>query len=142
MAAWVTLSVMIMNGTTGMPGGTFFPGCLFSAPVYFYAAWIPAVIFESVIIFITLYYAFAYYNAKMQNPTLYILARDSILYFFAILPPSNLFIARFGKDFLGSLLIAPSSVIACIGAARMMMNIREVTSQDVSDSQDLRICTV
>ncbi|KAJ7190660.1 hypothetical protein GGX14DRAFT_47217 [Mycena pura] len=39
MAAWVTLSVMIMNGTTGMPGGTFFPGCLFSAPVYFYAAW-------------------------------------------------------------------------------------------------------
>ncbi|KAJ7221063.1 hypothetical protein C8J57DRAFT_1393313 [Mycena rebaudengoi] len=101
----VTLS---MSKTTGFPGGDLFPGCLFWAPKYFYAVWIPAVVFESTIILITLYYLGAYEGSKQVNVTLRVLARDSMIYFlimFSVLL-ANLFIARFGRDFLGSLLIA------------------------------------
>ncbi|KAJ6451278.1 hypothetical protein C8R45DRAFT_91220 [Mycena sanguinolenta] len=132
MAAWITLSSKIMAKTTGSPGGILFPGCLFSAPKYFFAAWIPPVAFESTIILITLYYL-SKYEWSHINLTLRVLARDSMLYFlimFSVLI-ANLFIAKFGRDFLGSLLIAPSSVIACVAAARMMMNIREVADADV-----------
>ncbi|KAF8177317.1 hypothetical protein K438DRAFT_2022285 [Mycena galopus ATCC 62051] len=131
MIAWVTLSVVIMQVSTGSPGGFLFPGCLFSAPTYFFAAWIPAVVFESTIVLITLYYLSAYEWSTEINVTLRVLARDSIVYFliiFSILV-SNLFIARLGRGFLGSLLIAPSSVVACVGAARMMMNIRELDGE-------------
>ncbi|KAJ7348308.1 hypothetical protein DFH08DRAFT_865728 [Mycena albidolilacea] len=132
MIAWITLSSVILTKTTGAPGGSLFPGCLFSAPKYFFAAWIPAVVFESTIILITVYYLSAYEWSKNVNSTLRILARDSMIYFlimFSVLL-ANLFIARFGRDFLGSLLIAPSSVIACVGAARMMMNLREISAED------------
>ncbi|KAF8177338.1 hypothetical protein K438DRAFT_2022297 [Mycena galopus ATCC 62051] len=131
MIAWVALSLVIMQEKTGSPGGFLFPGCLFSAPTYFFAAWIPAVVFESTIVLITLYYLSAYEWSTEINVTLRVLARDSVIYFliiFSILV-SNLFIARFGRDFLGSLLIAPSSVVACVGAARMMMNIRELDGE-------------
>ncbi|KAJ7114666.1 hypothetical protein C8R43DRAFT_126128 [Mycena crocata] len=64
MIVWITLSSVILAKTTGYPGGSLFPGCLFSAPKYFFAAWyvrwgisttelmlrffrIPAVVFES-----------------------------------------------------------------------------------------------
>ncbi|KAJ7864435.1 hypothetical protein B0H14DRAFT_2736275 [Mycena olivaceomarginata] len=132
MIAWITLSSVILTKTTGAPGGSLFPGCLFSAPKYFFAAWIPPVVFESIIILITVYYLSAYEWSKKVNSTLRILARDSMIYFlimFSVLL-ANLFIARFGRDFLGSLLIAPSSVIACVGAARMMMNLREISAED------------
>ncbi|KAJ7238204.1 hypothetical protein C8J57DRAFT_1727677 [Mycena rebaudengoi] len=130
MIVMVTLSSIIMSKTTGFPGGDLFPGCLFWAPKYFYAVWIPAVVFESTIILITRYYLSAYEGSKQVNVTLRVLARDSMIYFlimFSVLL-ANLFIARFGRDFLGSLLIAPSSVIACVGAARMMMNLREIST--------------
>ncbi|KAF7312853.1 hypothetical protein MKEN_00969500 [Mycena kentingensis (nom. inval.)] len=107
LAAWIALSALITARTHGTPGGAFFPGCLYSAPVYFYAAWIPGVVFESVIILLTLYYCYFYYSAKMVNPTLRVFARDSMLYFTAMFSflLTNLFTARFGKDFLGSLFI-------------------------------------
>ncbi|KAJ6553010.1 hypothetical protein B0H19DRAFT_1155470 [Mycena capillaripes] len=130
MIAWVTVSSIIMHETTGVPGGSLFPGCLFSAPKYFYAAWIPPVVFESTIVIITLYYLTAYEWSRKINVTLRVLARDSMIYFlimFSVLI-ANLLIARFGRDFLGSLFIAPSSVIACVGAARMMMNLREIST--------------
>ncbi|KAF7345743.1 hypothetical protein MVEN_01594500 [Mycena venus] len=133
MIAWLTMSLLIMSKTIGSSGGSIFPGCLFSAPKYFYAAWIPPVVFESTIILITLYYLSAYQWSKKVNITLRILARDSMIYFFFMFSVllTNLFIARFGRDFLGSLFIAPSSVIACVGAARMMMNISETSPREV-----------
>ncbi|KAJ7239465.1 hypothetical protein C8J57DRAFT_1372581 [Mycena rebaudengoi] len=39
MIVMVTLSSIIINKTTGFPGGDLFPGCLFWAPKYFYAVW-------------------------------------------------------------------------------------------------------
>ncbi|KAJ7265647.1 hypothetical protein C8J57DRAFT_1511411 [Mycena rebaudengoi] len=123
MIAWITVSLLIMRTTIGFPGGSIFPGCLFSSPKYFYAAWIPPVVFESTIILITLYYLSAYQWSKKVNITAGfndLLPRPILL--------ANLFIARFGRDFLGSLFIAPSSVIACVGAARMMMNIGETSA--------------
>ncbi|KAJ7887156.1 hypothetical protein B0H13DRAFT_2534379 [Mycena leptocephala] len=130
MIAWITVGSIIISKTTGFPGGSLFPGCLFSAPKYYFAAWIPPVVFESTIVLITLYYLGSYEWSRKVNITLRVLTRDSMIYFlimFSVLL-ANLFIARFGRDFLGSLLIAPSSVIACVGASRMMMNLREISA--------------
>ncbi|TFK61514.1 hypothetical protein BDN72DRAFT_849590 [Pluteus cervinus] len=127
ITAYITLSVMIMNGTTGSPGGDVFSGCLFSAPAYFWVAWLPPVCFESVIVVLTLYKVLQY---KLQvSAVLNVYARDSLLYFlsmFSILL-SNLLLARFGTGFMGALLIAPSSVVACVAVARMTMNMRQFT---------------
>ncbi|KAJ7077158.1 hypothetical protein B0H15DRAFT_862608 [Mycena belliarum] len=130
MIVWISLSSVILAKTTGNSGGFIFPGCLFYAPTYFFVAWIPVVVFESAIILITLYYLSAYHWTEDNNTILRVLARDSMCYFLVIFSVliSNLLIARFGHDFIGSLLIAPSSVIACVGAARMMMNIREISA--------------
>ncbi|KAJ7114860.1 hypothetical protein C8R44DRAFT_984229 [Mycena epipterygia] len=140
MIAWITLSVLILTRTTGFPGGYIYPGCLFSAPTYFYTAWIPPVVFESILILTTLYNMGRYHyqwskegaRSRYVTSALGILARDSLIYFLFIFSVllANLFIARFGRDFLGSLLIAPSSVIACVGAARMMMNLRELSTRE------------
>ncbi|CAK5267071.1 unnamed protein product, partial [Mycena citricolor] len=126
LAGWIALSSIVTKNTVGSPGGMLFPGCLFSAPTYFYTAWIPPVIFESILIIVTGYYASAYHwTKKGSSQTIQILARDSILYFLIIFCDiswmpfrqlcahstpavllSNLLIARFGRDFLGSLFIA------------------------------------
>ncbi|KAG5736065.1 hypothetical protein E4T56_gene16433 [Termitomyces sp. T112] len=124
LGAWIILDVMITKGTSSMPGGEVFTGCLFMAPDYFYAAWIPPVVFETVIIVLTVY---KISQADSMTPTLTILARDSIVYFTMIFVMllSNLFLARFGKGFQGALLIEPCSVVACIAVARMTLNIRD-----------------
>ncbi|KAJ6521040.1 hypothetical protein B0H19DRAFT_1204302 [Mycena capillaripes] len=99
MIAWVTVSSIIMHETTGVPGGSLFPGCL-----------IPPVVFESTIVIITLYYLTAYEWSRKINVTLRVLARDSMIYFLIMFCTSGinrqLLIARFGRDFLGSLFIA------------------------------------
>jgi len=67
------------------------------------------------------------------GPTLRLLARDSMVYFvvmFAFLF-ANLVIARVG----GGLLIGPSSVIACVAAARMMMNVRGLSVNDRDETE-------
>lgn len=137
---WITLAILLLTKTTSTPSeGTLFTGCLDSAPSYFFAAWIPPAFFESVLIYLTLYQTFQY---EKVNPTLRVVARDSIIYFviiFAMLL-ANIFIARFGKGFLGALLIVPCSVTACIAVARMTMNMRtiapEVTEQSTWSYQD------
>ncbi|TFK61647.1 hypothetical protein BDN72DRAFT_849481, partial [Pluteus cervinus] len=127
LVAFMTLWVFIMKGTTGSPGGDLYGGCLYAAPSFFWLGWLPPVCFESVIIVLTIRKVLKF---KAQTPpALNVLARDSLIYFlsmFSILL-ANLLIARFGRGFLGALLLVPSSVVACVGAARMTMNIREFT---------------
>ncbi|RDB16253.1 hypothetical protein Hypma_003020 [Hypsizygus marmoreus] len=129
LTAWVTLAFFVLSGTTTLPQSELFTGCLFSAPSYFFAAWIPPVAFESVIIVLTLFRTFRYASVPRA---LHVLARDSIVYFVIVflMLIANLFIARFGAGFLGALLIVPCSVVACVAAARMTMNIREFTMSD------------
>ncbi|CAK5266299.1 unnamed protein product [Mycena citricolor] len=138
LAGWIALSSIVTKHTVGAPGGLLFPGCLFSAPTYFYTAWIPPVIFESILIIVTGYYASAYHWTKKGSfQTIQILARDSILYFLIIFfLLSNLLIARFGRDFLGSLFIAPSSVIACLGASRLMINLGSIAASDTGPTTE------
>ncbi|KAF8513251.1 hypothetical protein BU17DRAFT_68865 [Hysterangium stoloniferum] len=65
---------------------------------------------------------------KAGSPTMRLLSRDSLIYFsimFSVLI-SNLFIFKYAPPFFSSLLIGPSSSIACIAAARMMMNLRSL----------------
>ncbi|GAW04755.1 hypothetical protein LENED_006562 [Lentinula edodes] len=62
-------------------------------------------------------------------PTFQLLARDSLIYFLLMfsLLLANLFIFRFGQGFLGALLLVPSTIVACISAGRMMMNLRSLS---------------
>ncbi|KAF5376284.1 hypothetical protein D9615_008518 [Tricholomella constricta] len=136
LAAWLGIAMTVMAKTSSMPGGELFTGCLFSAPSYFYSAWIPPVCFEIVIIALTVYKVMKY---ETMSPTLRVLARDSIVYFafiFFILL-ANLFIARYGRGFLGALMIVPCSVVACIAAARMTMNIRDSTMKKCPEGSEL-----
>ncbi|CAK5267070.1 unnamed protein product [Mycena citricolor] len=118
LAGWIALSSIVTKNTVGSPGGMLFPGCLFSAPTYFYTAWIPPVIFESILIIVTGYYASAYHWTKKGSSQ------------------TNLLIARFGRDFLGSLFIAPSSVIACLGASRLMINLGSIAASDTGPTTE------
>ncbi|KAF8895380.1 hypothetical protein BD779DRAFT_722887 [Infundibulicybe gibba] len=128
MAAWIAMSIPILLNTKATPGGDSFTGCLYSAPPYYYLAWLIPVGFESIIIALTIFKTLQY---KTMGPTLTILARDSAIYFllmFSVLF-ANLILSKFGHGFIGSLLIAPSTIIACIAAARMSMNIRQPTDE-------------
>ncbi|KAH0589735.1 hypothetical protein H2248_005456 [Termitomyces sp. 'cryptogamus'] len=124
LGAWIVLCILIMNKTSSIPGDEILTGCLFQIPKYSYAVWIPPVIFETIIIALTVY---GVIRVNERTPTLTILARDSIIFFviISVILLSNLFLARYGKEFIRSLLILPCSVVTCIAAARMTLNIRE-----------------
>jgi len=85
--------------------------------------WIAFVIFDGIIIILTMYKAFSY--RKDMNPTIRLLARDSIVYF-VIMFGTFLFnaIPSPGKTIQGIILVLPVECIVCTAVARMMMNIR------------------
>ncbi|GLB44977.1 hypothetical protein LshimejAT787_1900550 [Lyophyllum shimeji] len=136
---WLGLSILIVMKTAPLPvEGKLFTGCLYTAPSYFYAAWIPASCFETIIIALTTYKVVKY---DTMTPTLYVLARDSMLYFISIFIVLlvNLFLARYARGFLSALLIQPGSAIACVAAARMTMNIREFTMNKDPQATDFEL---
>jgi len=130
-AVFIALAILIMKGATGTHGGSLFSGCFLKEVAYFYVVWIPPVLFESVIIVMTLYKVVQFQKTS-PSPLIYLLARDSLVYFvimFSFLL-ANLLLARFGRGFLNTLLIVPSTVVACIAASRMSMNMREFVMEN------------
>ncbi|KII89705.1 hypothetical protein PLICRDRAFT_52866 [Plicaturopsis crispa FD-325 SS-3] len=92
-----------------------------------YQIWIPAVLFESVVIIFTLYKWSRLTLFKSSGGyTLRVLVRDSLVYFVLMLATllANLIIGRYGAWHLKSMMVSPSSSIACIAAARMMLNLQ------------------
>jgi len=124
VTATVGVAIAALNGATAFPGGQKHSGCLFNFPLFFYAQWIPLTCFESTILVMTVYKALTY---RRSIPVVRVLARDSIIYFSAIVSVlmANLLFIRFAKGFLKELWFEPSIVVGCIAVARMTLNIRE-----------------
>ncbi|TFK66955.1 hypothetical protein BDN72DRAFT_125060 [Pluteus cervinus] len=139
MISFLAISVVVIRGTSVVPGNELFSGCLYQAPSMFYVSWIPPLFFESVVIILTLYKIFDYRKETTVYPALRILARDSLIYFIVMFSflMANLFLARFGGGFFKGMLIGPSSVIACVAVARMTMNLREFVPSSTGESISL-----
>jgi hypothetical protein len=110
---------------------SYLPGCYSLGFVpWLYGFWVAPVILESIIVILTLLKALRLMRDPIHgSPTLRLIARDSVVYFlimFSILT-ANLFIFKFAPPFVSSLLIGPSSSIACVAVGRMMMNMRSLS---------------
>jgi hypothetical protein len=119
---------------------SYLPGCYSLGFVpWLYGYWVAPVILESTIIILTLYKAYTLMRDPIQgSPTLRLIARDSIVYFFIMFSVlfSNLFIFKYAPPFVSSLLIGPSSCIACVAVGRMMMNMRSLSLSDGTTEMD------
>jgi hypothetical protein len=121
--SFMVIAIWVTRGTIAGTGGSDFPGCVYLGPAYTWAAWIPPVIFEMVIVFLTIYKLFQYRQTSM----LYVVTRDSLIYFVVMFSAlvGNLLLNRFSRGYFSAILVLPSSVIACIAVARMTMNVRQ-----------------
>ncbi|KAJ6453753.1 hypothetical protein C8R45DRAFT_1223064 [Mycena sanguinolenta] len=104
---------------------------------YASATWIAPVCFEFVMVAITLAKVFPRWSWRKRrgplgtggNPTLDILARDSLVYFGFIFTFSltNAIIYELSfSSYYHSILLGPTSAISCIAVSRMMINIRSL----------------
>jgi hypothetical protein len=131
IVSFVVIAILVLKGTIAGTGGDILPGCIFIAPPFLWTSWIPPVIFESVVVFLTIYKVIECRQKcrqNLQNPRtpriLYMVARDSLLYFIVMFAAlfGNLLLSRFQKGYLSAVLVLPSSVIACIAASRMTIH--------------------
>ncbi|KAJ3933875.1 MAG: hypothetical protein NXY57DRAFT_760407 [Lentinula lateritia] len=126
MLSWFPASIVVAARTTGTSGTNMFTGCIFNAHGIVWPTWIPPVIVESTLCLMVAYKVLVQVE---RIPTFQLLARDSLIYFLLMfsLLLANLFIFRFGQGFLGALLLVPSTIVACISAGRMMMNLKSLS---------------
>ncbi|TFK44070.1 hypothetical protein BDQ12DRAFT_2176 [Crucibulum laeve] len=132
MIAFSGIVLMAVLHTRGFSGENVFSGCLFILPGYFYTGWIPGIIFESILIILTIYKSLKFANTC---PTVKVLTRDSVVYFFSMFSilVFNLVYSIYGNKLIAPLIIHPSSVLSCIAAARLTMNIRKFTMRSFGD---------
>jgi len=120
-----------------VPSISFLPGCYsISFAPWLYGYWVAPVVLESIIMIVMVSQVFNLFYRTSGSTTLKILSRDSLVYFslmFSLLI-SNLFIFKYAPAFVSSLLIGPSSSLACVAAARMMMNLRGIHRGHIQDS--------
>jgi len=109
--------------------GQIFVGCQRTLPPLFYAEWIPLLVFESLIVILTMYKALAY---RRYIPALRVLARDSMIYFSVVFLflMNNVLFARFTRESLRGMWVQPATLASCLAVARMTLNIREFSSGD------------
>jgi hypothetical protein len=140
IVSFIVIAIWVMRGTTAASGGVDFPGCLFIGPEYTWAAWIPPVIFEMVIVFLTVWKLVQYRQTSM----LYIVTRDSLVYFTVMFSSllGNLLLNRFSEGYYRAILVLPSSVIACIAVARMTMNVRQFADPEEFSLDEFDVTTV
>jgi hypothetical protein len=144
------ISIFVLRWTTAGSAPPLFPGCSFIAPNYIWTTWIPPVLFESVIVVVTVYNVMQYkqsFRRRRRTPDiLYVPARDSLIYFIIMFSAlvGNLLLYRFQTGYFAALLLTPSCVIACVAASRMTMNLREVRPQstEVLTMEDFGFTTV
>ncbi|KAF8149368.1 hypothetical protein B0H34DRAFT_802378 [Crassisporium funariophilum] len=129
MMAWTILSILILVNVRPIPGKGLYSGCLYHAPPISGFGWLPALVFESILIFLTIHKSRKFGDF---TPILKVLARDSVVYFLSItaLLLFNVLYTSFGQKLLAPSLILPSSVLTSIAAARLTMNIRAFTMDE------------
>jgi len=139
MGAMLGITGFLYRGNPDpVPSVSFLPGCYsISFVTWLYGYWVAPVILEGIVMILTIYKTLSFlYNTNHGTPTLVLMARDSVVYFsimFSVLL-ANLIIFKSAPPFLTSLLIGPSSAIACVAMARMMMNMRSLPYDDGATS--------
>jgi len=138
--SFIVLAIWITKGMTAGSGGADFPGCVFKGSGYTWAAWIPPVIFEMVIVSLTVWKLVQYRQTSM----LYVVTRDSLVYFSVMFSSllGNLLLNRFSEGYYSAILVLPSSVIACIAVARMTMNVRQFADPEEFSLDEFDVTTV
>ncbi|KAK6984775.1 hypothetical protein R3P38DRAFT_2743645 [Favolaschia claudopus] len=111
-------------------------------PRYGTGTWIAPVAFEFIMIIITLLKIIPRWTwggkagllGSGGNPTLDILARDSLIYFLFIFTFSLTNAVLYGRSFSAhyrGILLGPTSAVSCIAVSRMMINIRSLPSSSI-----------
>ncbi|PPQ74579.1 hypothetical protein CVT24_004650 [Panaeolus cyanescens] len=129
LGIWSGIAILILVNTRPIHGERVFTGCLFVVPKYAVIGWVPGLLFEILLIVLTIHKARKY---GRFSSTLKVLTRDSVLYFGII---SGVFLFNIiyyvvGRHILAPSLILPSNVVTCIAAARLTMNIRRFTMDE------------
>ncbi|KIM86021.1 hypothetical protein PILCRDRAFT_816568 [Piloderma croceum F 1598] len=140
MVVAVNTSILDKN-TASILGYEFLPSCSMIIPSNTYSFWIPFVAFEGVMMSLTLYKLFG--HRKDLNPTLWLIARDSSIYFIAMFASllANVMFFRYDQV-LPDVAMVPSACIACIAVSRMMMNIRSLALNAPRDIDSIQLDTV
>jgi len=112
------------------------PGCWVHITGNLYRSWIPLMIFEGIIMFLTLYKVFPFRTSTL-TPIITLLARDSILYFVAIFSSMVMNVLDF-KLITEFSLLFPTAFIACVTVSRMMMNLRGLIMEDPDHTVQLQ----
>jgi len=130
--SFTVIAILLVQRATIIPGIDVLPGCAFIASPDLWTAWVPPVVFESVVVVLTIYKVIQlrqkYLGNRRTRQTphiLYMLARDSFVYFlimFSVLL-ANLFLSKFQKGYYSAILNLPSSAIACIAGSRMTIHL-------------------
>jgi len=136
----VNTSILVKN-TASVLGYEFLPSCSTIAPSDTYSFWIPFATFEGIMMTLTLCKLVT--HRKDLNPTLWLLARDSSIYFIIMFASllANVMMFRYDK-LLPDVAMVPSSAIACIAVSRMMMNIRSLALCGPMDIDSIQLDTV
>jgi hypothetical protein len=123
----------------------FIPGCWYNYNVtqsslrWEYSWWIPFICFDGVLLILTLIKAFSYWDHNF-NPTIRLLARDSIVYFAIMFGCVVMNITAYFNS-TGSFSM-PAEWIACIAVSQMMMNIRSLAFNSPLASQGVNFSAI
>lgn len=123
LLATMVLSGFIMPNVHGYTGGDMVPGCLYVMPKHMELIWLPGTLFESILAIMTIYQAFV---LGLRSRLLRVLVRDAFTYFLAIFAClcASLIYPIVGQRLLAPSLLLPSTVVACLGTARITINLR------------------
>ncbi|TFK34578.1 hypothetical protein BDQ12DRAFT_726802 [Crucibulum laeve] len=110
MIAFSGIVLMAVLHTRGFSGENVFSGCLFMLPGYLYTGWTSGIIFESILIKLTIYKSLKFADTcpTLPNIRVKIFTRDSVVYFFSMF--SILVFSIYGNKFIAPLIIHPESV--------------------------------
>jgi len=121
------------------------PGCWYnvteskSAALWRDASWIPFMCVDGILLVLTFAKAFSYRDHP--NPTIKLLARDSLLYFIPMFASMVWDIVPIPSANLGFQIIQPEW-IACIAVSRMMLSIRSLVCNNPLSTQRTILSTI
>jgi len=140
MVTVIVITCIIIKETTPILVYEFFPGCYAIAPDNSYSFYIPFVIFDGILLILSTFKVFAYFRQEL-NPTVRLLARDSIVYFVIMFAAilADVIIITLGASLIISI---PPESIACIAVSRMMLNIRGLVFDDPHGTAGVNLTTL
>ncbi|THH04379.1 hypothetical protein EW145_g5558, partial [Phellinidium pouzarii] len=115
------------------------PGCYAaSVPSLLAGYWVASTVVESTFFALVAWRVVIWSRDRAGvPPALVLIARDSTIYFATmfVLLFVNLFVFEYAPPFLSSLFVTPVNTAGCIGAGRMLMNLRRFGEREVTESE-------